>query len=94
MNPSLPTVEAFTSAARAAKAQSASPHERLMRHELLLEERMRVERMDATPQAASLSAHRAQVAAAGYDPVETEFCIVCGGEEPCSHDFNAIRWPA
>ena len=20
-------------------------------------------------------------------------CIVCGGEEPCSHDFDAIAWP-
>jgi hypothetical protein len=24
---------------------------------------------------------------------ETETCIVCGGDEPCSHDFDAIGWP-
>jgi hypothetical protein len=24
---------------------------------------------------------------------EPETCIVCGGDEPCSHDFDAIGWP-
>ena len=24
---------------------------------------------------------------------ELEICNVCGGEEPCSHDFDAICWP-
>jgi len=24
---------------------------------------------------------------------EPEKCIVCGGDEPCSHDFDAIGWP-
>jgi len=24
---------------------------------------------------------------------EPEKCNVCGGEEPCSHDFDAICWP-
>jgi hypothetical protein len=24
---------------------------------------------------------------------ELEICNVCGGKEPCSHDFDAICWP-
>lgn len=24
---------------------------------------------------------------------ETEKCPVCGGDEPCSHNFDAIKWP-
>lgn len=40
-----------------------------------------------TPKVPFLSSHPF-VASEGV-----EKCIVCGGDEPCSHDFDAITWP-